>query len=207
MIAALEVLEAKGDRRDFGLPEARKLAVQAAAEATEPEAVLPAKGFVAERKEGSQIASPGSQAARAAENGVSKRTQAEILASIERRLLAREAQLGMGGWISVPIGNAFQSAVLPLGHDLLDIVVGESRHLLELVRLLAGEAEVSMGGNGVADDDTVGDVRPAMIARRHLTLGLGCDQLLPDPALGEHAAWRTKRRAAGAALKLHAQIS
>ena len=67
-----------------GREESARARTQHAAEATTGE-VLPGNGYVAERKEGSQITNPASQAERAKENGVSKRTQEKLDA------LAREA--------------------------------------------------------------------------------------------------------------------
>jgi hypothetical protein len=51
--------------------------VEAAARATIGE-VLPVVGFVAERRQGAQVAHPRSQAARAKEGGVSRRTQQKL---------------------------------------------------------------------------------------------------------------------------------
>jgi hypothetical protein len=75
LIAALEVLEAKGDGRDFSAGQAARIV--AAAEKTTGE-VLPVEGYIAEREKGLQIANPNSQRSRAEQNGVSKRTQEKL---------------------------------------------------------------------------------------------------------------------------------
>jgi hypothetical protein len=78
LIAALEVLEAKGDGRDFSAGQAARIV--AAAERTTGE-VLPSHRPAAESRQVSDLSQP----ARAAEAGVSERTQRKLDALAHRR--------------------------------------------------------------------------------------------------------------------------